>query len=414
MSGFAFQLFGTLRKAWVRIVGFALLALFTAVTARYIGPLLPYDLSRQMGVEAVEDILKILTSSMLAVTTFSLSVAVSAFAAAASSATPRATALLQEDPTTQNVLATFLGAFLFGLLGLIGLKAQLYDGSGRVVLFVATVMVVALVVIALIRWIDHLMVFGLMGDTLRRIEKAAARALQERLDKPYLGGQPDHREEPPQGQAIAAPATGYVQHIDMGVLQDCADEVRGQLHLRCLPGSFVVEGTPILVLTNGAMSDEQADAAAVAVIIGDKRTFREDPRFGLLVMTEIASRALSPAVNDPGTAIDVIGRLLRILALWRQAIEPVLDYPAVFVPPISPAEVVEEAFRPIARDGAANVEVQIRLHKALIQLGKLAPAAFAEPARDMSVYALDQARGQGISEMDLAAIERIISRDAGR
>ncbi|ODS93488.1 MAG: hypothetical protein ABS49_13090 [Erythrobacter sp. SCN 62-14] len=412
MSGFVFQLLGTLRKAWVRIVGFALLALVTAITAQYLGPLLPPRLSEQMGVEAVEDILKILTSSMLAVTTFSLSVAVSAFAAAASSATPRATALLQEDPTTQNVLATFLGAFLFGLLGLIGLKAQLYDGSGRLVLFVATVIVVALVVIALIRWIDHLMVFGLMSDTLRRIEKAAASALQDRLDKPYLGGQPDYRAAPPQGQDIAAHATGYVQHIDMGVLQESAAAAGGQLHLLCLPGSFVVEGTPILVLVGGAMSDEQGTATASAVIIGDKRTFREDPRFGLLVLTEIASRALSPAVNDPGTAIDVIGRLLRILARWQQAIEPALDYPAVFVPPISPAEVVEEAFRPIARDGAANVEVQIRLHKALIQLSGLAPAAFAEAARAMSAYALDQACVQGISEADLAAIQRVIGREA--
>ncbi len=141
----------------------------------------------------------------------------------------------------------------------------------------------------------------------------------------------------------------------MGVLQESAAAAGGQLHLLCLPSSFVVEGTPILVLVGGAMSDEQATATASAVIIGDKRTFREDPRFALLVLTEIASRALSPAVNDPGTAIDVIGRLLRILARWQQAIEPALDYPAVLVPPISPAEVVEEAFRPIARDGAANV-----------------------------------------------------------
>lgn len=79
-------------------------------------------------------------------------------------ATPRATALLQEDPTTQNVLATFLGAFLFGLLGLIGAKAELYDGSGQVVLYVMTVGVVALVIVALIRWIDHLMNFGRMAD----------------------------------------------------------------------------------------------------------------------------------------------------------------------------------------------------------------------------------------------------------
>ncbi len=406
MSGYLFHLYNTLRKAWVRIVGFAMLALVTAMAAPLLGPLIPDRLSEQMGSGAVEDILSILTSSMLAVTTFSLSVAVSAFAAASSSATPRATELLQQDPTTQNVLATFIGAFLFGLLGLIGLKAQLYDGSGRVVLFIATVTVVALVVIALIRWIDHLMVFGMMGDTLRRIEAVATTALKERLDQPYLGGQPDYEPRPVPGRDLYAPATGYIQHVDMPALQACAAGAGGQLHLLCLPGVFVTVGAPILTLRGGKLSEEQLNDAVGAVIIGDKRTFREDPRFGIVVLTEIASRALSPAVNDPGTAIDVIGRLLRVLSSWRQPIELQLEYPDVFVPPVSPDEVLEEAFRPIARDGAMLVEVQIRLQKALKNLRVTAPEAFAQATRKMSRYALDQARAQGMCEADLAAIEQ--------
>lgn len=199
-----------LRKAWVRIVAFAALALLTAVMAQLLGPLLPRGPHTNVGADAVEDILSIITSSMLVVTTFSLSVAVSAFAAAASSATPRATALLQEDPTTQNVLATFIGAFLFGLLGLIGLKAQLYDDAGRVILYVATLVVVVLVVAALIRWIDHLMSFGRMADTLSRIERAATRSLKARLENPWLGGRPRQGEIPASGVRIGAHKTGYV------------------------------------------------------------------------------------------------------------------------------------------------------------------------------------------------------------
>lgn len=51
---------------------------------------------------------------------------------------------------------------------------------------------------------------------------------------------------------------------------------------------------------------------ARAFLIGDERTFDDDPRFGLVVLSEIASRALSPAVNDPGTAIDIIGTFVRL------------------------------------------------------------------------------------------------------
>ena len=88
---------------------------------------------------------------MLAVTTFSLSIAVQAFSAASGSATPRATVLLQEGRTTQNVLATFLGALLFGLVGLISLRADLHEASGKVVVFLFTIVV--LVLVALIGWI---------------------------------------------------------------------------------------------------------------------------------------------------------------------------------------------------------------------------------------------------------------------
>jgi len=127
-----------LRQIWVRVTGFALLALVAVVGAEVLGPLLPDSVVDLAGGAAVRNVLNVLATSMLAVTTFSLSIAVSAFAAAAGTATPRATALLQQDQTTQNVLATFLGAFLFSLLGLIAVSAEAFDTRGRVVLFMAT------------------------------------------------------------------------------------------------------------------------------------------------------------------------------------------------------------------------------------------------------------------------------------
>lgn len=66
----------------------------------------------KVGAEAVDNILNILASSMLAVTTFSLSIMVTAYGSATTNVTPRATRLVVEDVTTQNVLATFIGSFL--------------------------------------------------------------------------------------------------------------------------------------------------------------------------------------------------------------------------------------------------------------------------------------------------------------
>lgn len=394
-----------LKRIWVRVVGFAVLAVVTAMLAQVLAPVVPAALAARIGAESVAQVLGILASSMLAVTTFSLSIAVSAFAAAASTATPRATALLQEDRTTQNVLATFLGAFLFSLLSLIALQTDLYDTSGRVVLFLATVAVVILVVVGLLRWITHLMTFGRMGNTLDRVEAATARSLERRLANPYLGGNPLRTTVPEGAAAVRAVSAGYVQHVDVDALSDCAGAMQARIYVASLPGRFVHEAAT-LVHVDGVEPDEKnVERLRDAFSLGNERLYDEDPRFGLIVLAEIASRALSPGFNDPGTAISVIGRLVRVLSAWTERAEPEIASPDVYVPAIRPKDMIEDAFHPIARDGAALVEVQIRLMKALDALCRIAPAVFGRIAADMAAQALAHARDAGLTANELAAIE---------
>jgi uncharacterized membrane protein len=414
ISRYAWYLRETLKKVWVRVVGFAVLALVAAGLARVLSPWLPEALALQTGSEAVAQLLGILTSSMLAVTTFSLSIAVSAFSAAAGSATPRATVLLQQDRTTQNVLATFLGAFLFGLVGLVALRAEFYDASGKVVVFLFTVVVIGLVVVALIGWIGHLMQFGRMGDTLDRVERAAADALQRRLDNPWLGGLPLTGAPPDEATVVAAAETGYVRHLDMQALQAWAARLGAMLFLFRLPGAFVAPGTPLLAV-GGAVPDEDGIAELrAAFTLGAARSFEEDPRFGLIVLTEIASRALSPAVNDPGTAIDILGRHVRILSRWRERADAERRFDRVCVPPIRVADAVEDAFRPIARDGATLSEVQIRLQKALAALCASAPAIFAPACTALSREALDRARAVPLLASEIARLEAVAPAAGGQ
>lgn len=416
MSQYAWYLRDALKKVWVRVASFAVLALLSVVLARVLSPFLTMDIALKTGSDAAEELLNVLTTSMLAVTTFSLSIAVSAFAAAASTATPRAVVLLQEDHTTQNVLATFLGAFLFGFVGLIALNADLYDDAGLVVVFGFTVVVIGLVVVALIRWIDHLMSFGRMGDTLDRVEAATTKALELRLSDPYFGG---HRlDSLPHELMVPVPSrdTGYVQHIDMPRVQDCATALGAQVYLNVLPGRFVVKGAPLMWVTTQAFDQERQDRLCEAIAFGTRRTFEGDPRFGLIVLSEIASRALSPAVNDPGTAIDILGRLVRILSSWQERATPELRFDAVHVPDVTPQEALEDAFRPIARDGAHIVELQIRLQKSLSALRDVSPSAFAVTAARMAEGAVARAEAAGVLPFDLSDIRAVagMPREAAR
>lgn len=395
------------REIWVPVVSYAVLGVATAFVSVPLGPFVPDGLSEAIGADAVDEVLSILASSMLAVTTFSLSIMVSAMAAASSNATPRSTGLLREDPTAKNVLATFVGAFIFSVVGIVALHAGFYTSGGKPVLFAAAVVVIGLVVAALLRWIVHLTTFGRMADTLDRVEKAAAEALAARVADPYLGGLRAAGPMPDHFTPVRADTVGYVEHVDVAALDAIAETIGATLRVAALPGTFVHPGAPLVCRTGGMLDDEQEAALRAAFSIGLSRSFDQDPRFGLIVLTEIASRALSPAVNDPGTAIEVIGRLLRVLSLWTEPAEPVTRYRNVLVPPIRVADLLEDAFLPIARDGAGLVEVHVRLQKALAGLVQMAPAVFGPAAADMAGRAIGHARSALSQESEVGRIEAL-------
>ena len=86
------------KKIWVRAALFSLAAVLVAILAAVVGPYIPYDPSLTLASGSVGHILNILASSMLAVTTFSLSIMASAYSSATSHVTPRSTKLLIADP----------------------------------------------------------------------------------------------------------------------------------------------------------------------------------------------------------------------------------------------------------------------------------------------------------------------------
>ena len=389
------------RKLWVRALLFAVLAVITALAAIFLKHLIPDDLSTKIGADAVDNILNILASSMLAVTTFSLSVMVAAYTAATSSVSPRATRLLMEDTTTQNVLGTFVGSFLFSLVGITALSTGVYGNEGRVILFVVTLGVIALIVATVLLWIEHLSHLGRVGETSERVEQATLKAVQQRIQYPWLSGAPltDAQQIPADALPLYAEKIGYIQHIDVAAISQWAEKAEARVYITSLPGAFV---HPKRVLARVAGTHElDQEKLQSAFSIANERSFDQDPRFGLSVLSEIASRALSPAVNDPGTAIEIIGRGLRILCHWKEPntgdSECIIEYPQVLVPPLKLEEFFDDFFTPIARDGVNMLEVQIRLQKALDALAQLGEP-FYQIARDHTQHTLQ--RTNAVMEFD--------------
>lgn len=377
------------RQLGFRAAVFSLVAVLAALLARGVDRYVPQDVPLRIGPDAVAGILGVLASSMLAVTIFSLSTLVAALAAATTNVTPRARQLLQQDRASLNALSTFLGAFLFSLVGMIALNTGYYGERGRLVLFVATLGMAGAVVVTLLRWIDHVSSLGGVGETTARLEATTAKALRERAEQPALGARAAPPVRPPGSRAVVAACTGYVQHVDLPALQEAAQGAGATVRLLCLPGAFVTPRREVAAVIGAGAGDEALDEAIrQAITIDPARSFDQDPRFGLVVLAEVALRALSPAVNDPGTAIDVIGRGLRLLLQYRPRTEAEPRFPAVEAPLLDPRDLVGDAFALIARDGAGQPGVALRLQKALLALVHEGEPALGAAAAALSAQAL--------------------------
>ncbi|MEP6557490.1 MAG: DUF2254 domain-containing protein [Burkholderiales bacterium] len=364
-------------------------ALFATLTDKFV----PADTLPSIDVDTIKNVLTVIASSMLAVTTFSLSIMVASLASVASGASPRATELVMGDDNTQNAIAAFISAFIYAVIAQIALGIGFYGPSGRFVLFVATVLVLLYLIYTLVVWVKTLSSLGRMGNTLNKVEQAATESMLAYRRAPRMGAG-TQIGAPLDGATVLAGRVGHVRYIDLRALQKHAAEVGGKLHIRVRPGSQVYPGTALLNCEAGMKVE--ADLLREAFIVGPARTYRQDPRFGLIVLSEVAQRALSPAVNDPGTAIAVLNTIARVLIDARpngssdheRDDEPPQEFDRLTMRDLDESDFITQSIDAIARDGAAVFEVQVRIQRVLAAIAAsgsvtLAPAAHRQAARSM-------------------------------
>ncbi|MFV0408382.1 MAG: DUF2254 family protein [Paracoccus sp. (in: a-proteobacteria)] len=246
------------QKIGFRVSLYAVLAGLTAFAGVLIGPMLPAKLADLVKPGDVTPILSILASSMLAVSTFSLNVMVSARNAATDRTTPRIHRLILQDQTTQVVLSVFIGAFIYSLTALILLNAGPDPDKMAVIIMAVTILVVLLVVIALLRWISHLSDFGSLENSLEIAVRNAESSLRMHAQYPALRAVPLTEDTvlPETGTAVTAHRSGYIQIVDV---ESIADSLTGSsfAYVTHGPGQHVLEGQP-MALVSGRITPAQA------------------------------------------------------------------------------------------------------------------------------------------------------------
>jgi uncharacterized membrane protein len=171
-------------------------------------------------------------------------------------------------------------------------------------------MVAVIIAIALIRSLQVKAFASIqLAPTLAAIAGQGRSIIDDLYQRPCTADRQPAPPLPPWRKTVIWPHRQVtLQQLDLGRLLRAADGA--VIVLRAGMGDTLQEGAPVADLHGG----EAADAAVLAgLVTGRERTFDQDPLFAFRLLADIAMRALSPAVNDPATAVQVLDTIESLL-----------------------------------------------------------------------------------------------------
>jgi uncharacterized membrane protein len=191
------------------------------------------------------------------------------------------------------------------------------------------------------------------------------------------------RPGPGDPATLTARRSGVVQEIDGAALAETA--ARHDVHVTCLTavGNFVEPGAPLLRVTPRPVPADAARRLTRAVRLGPSRHIDHDPAYGLRLLADVAIRALSPAVNDPTTAVQALDQIEAVLLrlahrpLGAATVHDREGTPRLTLPRPGWKELLDLALAEILHYGSGSLQVHRRLRSLLDTLAASAPPARA-------------------------------------
>ncbi len=344
------------------------------------------------GPESARALLSAIITSMISFTGLVFSITIVVLQLTSSQFSPRVLRTFLRDRVNQISLGVFVATFVYALVVLRAVRgtSQVDPFVPQLSMTVAFGLVLASVLVFL-AYINHIAQSIRAATIITKIAKDTRALLERRF--PADASPVAQRPLPAiEGNRISADQPGVVQQIDDQALLQLAEERSATICLLRSVGEFVPAGAALLEIYGEDMPDEQVLRAAVH--LGNERTLDEDVGFGLRQLVDIAERALSPGVNDPTTAVQVIDQLHDLLRrLATRTLPPrqrVTDDGrlALYVPQPAFADYVTLAVDEIAHWGADAERVQRRLR---VMLDDLHDAALPEhrPALAQALSSFD-------------------------
>jgi uncharacterized membrane protein len=354
-----------------------------------------------------------ITGTMVTVIALLLGLTVVALQLSSTQFSPRLLRNFLRDRPNQIVLSAFVATFAYSAAGLFTVGVS---GGNRTASFPRMAVSGALVLLfvslgLLVFFADHLVHSIQVDSIMSAVERSTLGVIQDGL---FAGGQ-DAPEAPDWAVPVASERSGYVQLVRPDRLLARAGEHGICLRLRPRVGEHIVAGTTLAWVWRATPDDPAPDPRACSPVLDDgirigfERTLEQDAALGIRQLVDVACKALSPAVNDPYTAVQAVDHLSVIFcALARR---PLGNYvlwadsgAAVIVPGRRFPEYLAVMCGLIRRYGAREPTVA---HALLRLLGNCAALAGDDPERHAAIgeqarIIIDDAEREVAQQTDLA------------
>jgi uncharacterized membrane protein len=378
------------------------------------------------GAEGARGVLSAVVGSLITVTGVIFSVTIVALQLASSQFTPRVLRGFMADRANQVVLGIFIGTFTYAIMVLRSVTSE-EDARPAFVPEAGVTVAIVLVLVsigALIYFIDHaarsiqasVILAREAEHTLHRVERLFPRQIgSPEGDAPVV--------RPPSAPAgiVLAERGGYLLAVHADSLFDLAESRRLTVRMEPPIGGFVLVGEPLAsVWPRTALDDTVIDAVRDAFVLGDERTPEQDAELGIIVIADMAVRALSPGINDPTTASLCIDRLAEILARLGTAADPVRSRVSdsgdirLLARQTTFARAVGLAFDQIRHFGAANPTIAKKLLDTLGRLGMLVTSERREVLVEQLEMTLAQAQLGQMIPGDLRRVEHLAATNLAK
>ena len=341
---------------------------------------LAYSASTASGV------LTAIVGAMVALIGFVVTIGVVVVQQATGTLSPRYMRLWYRDRLQKAVLATFAGTFTFAYSLLRRVEDDHVPDVGVTTAGIAVAASIGLLLIYLDRFTHNLRpvaVAALVGRSGQEV--LAGRSPQFRGHDARPAALPDTAAPI---QVVRADRAGCVQAVDLATMLTVAQRHDSTIVLARSVGDFVTPGTP-LVEVHGAALPAGGKQLRGLFALGRERTIEQDPAFALRILVDIAVKALSPAINDPTTAVQVLDHIEAFVEVAartelhnRYALSGRDGTVRVVLPGRGWADYLELAVTEIRDYGATSTQVCRRLRALLDGLLATVPPTRQSAVRD--------------------------------